>query len=81
MFSLERGMIAGEYTKKCLYCGRINSASALACAGCGASEFELLPPTYFPPAPTGRRFPLTYLHPIPRLCSYRPLLDFSTSSL
>jgi hypothetical protein len=43
-------MVAGLYTKKCLYCGRINSASALACEGCGASEFELLPPTYFPPA-------------------------------
>jgi hypothetical protein len=43
-------MVAGLYTKKCLYCGRINSASVLACEGCGASEFELLPPTYFPPA-------------------------------
>ena len=43
-------MVAGLYTKKCLYCGRINSASALVCEGCGASEFELLPPTYFPPA-------------------------------
>ena len=43
-------MIVGEYTKKCLYCGRINPASALVCEGCGASEFELLPPTYFPPA-------------------------------
>jgi hypothetical protein len=42
-------MINAGYTKKCLYCGRINAASALACAGCGASEFELLPPTYFPP--------------------------------
>ena len=72
MLSLERGMIAGEYTKKCLYCGRINSVSALACAGCGASEFELLPPTYFPPAHS-RRCPLTHLHPMPRLCSYRPL--------
>lgn len=48
-------MIAGGYTKKCLYCGRVNVASALSCAGCGASEFELLPPTYSPqpqqPAP------------------------------
>jgi hypothetical protein len=41
-------MVAGEYTKKCLYCGRINAASSLSCAGCGASEFEFLPPTYIP---------------------------------
>lgn len=41
-------MVAGEYTKKCLYCGRINAASSLSCAGCGASEFEFLPPSYIP---------------------------------
>ena len=41
-------MLAVNYMKKCLYCGRINAASALSCAGCGASEFEPLRPTYYP---------------------------------
>ena len=63
-------MIAGGYTKKCLYCGRINPASALACAGCGASEFELLPPTYFPPAQQPAMLP--YSTPL-----YAPIVQLS----
>lgn len=63
-------MITGLYTKKCLYCGRINSASALACEGCGASEFELLPPTYFPPAQRAETAP--YLPP-----PYAPVVQLS----
>ena len=65
-------MIASGYTKKCLYCGRVNAASALSCAGCGASEFELLPPAYFPPqqplpAPVPVSFaPVVQLPPVVR---------------
>jgi hypothetical protein len=44
---MNTGMIVNQF-KKCLYCGRVNPDAAMQCAGCGASNFEALPPTYYP---------------------------------